>query len=190
MSSIKYYHNKIIQQFILSLIILIVTASKAPLKAIIIAIVTITMRQLCGVFPIINYASSVFGETGSNLSKNTSSIILGCIQVSGSLLAAILIERTGRKVLYLISSAGASICLFISGVYVYLKDEVDMTNFQWIPLLSVSGVVIFSACGLLSLPFVLMVETCSQKVSLIYYLYQIFNFTFYFSDSWCVNNMG
>lgn len=126
--------------------------------------VSISMRQFCGVFPIINYASSVFGSTGSNLTKNTSTIILGCIQVTGSLLAAILVERSGRKILYLISTTGAAVCLAIAGTFVYLKDQMDLSNFGWIPLLSVSGVVIFSACGLLSLPYVLLGETCSQKV--------------------------
>lgn len=67
-------------------------------KAFIIGIVLSLVNQLCGCFAILNYTANIFEESGSNLSPNTSAIVVGVIQLLGSYVATILVDRAGRKV--------------------------------------------------------------------------------------------
>lgn len=125
----------------------------------------ITVRQTTGAFPIINYASSFFPKTNTKLSPEISSIILAVSQLIGSLLTSILVDSAGRKFLLLVSSFGTSLSLFVAGGYFYFKDnEVDVSNYKFLPLISLSGVVLFASWGLHSLAYVVIVEICSQKV--------------------------
>lgn len=142
-----------------------ISASKAAVKAIIIGFVTFTMRQCSGVFAIITYASTVFRDAGSSLTKEDSSIILALIQLIGALISTNLLDRTGRKILCVISAAGTLLCLVTGGVFIYVKDHgTDVSNLQWVPLVTLSGAIIFAASGLLPLPYIITSEVCSQKV--------------------------
>lgn len=69
-------------------------------KAMIIGIVLAAINQLCGCFAMLNYTASIFRESGSAMSPNTSAIIVGVIQVLGTISATFLVERAGRKVMY------------------------------------------------------------------------------------------
>lgn len=135
------------------------------MKAIIISFVAFTMRQFSGVFAILNYASTVFRDAGSALTNEMSSIILAIIQLIGALISTNLLDRTGRKILCIISATGTLLSLLTSGIYIYFKDHgSDVSNFQWVPLMTLSGAIIFAASGLLPLPYIIASEICSQKV--------------------------
>lgn len=46
----------------------------------------------------LNYTATIFKESGSNLTPNMSAIIVGAIQLLGSYMSTLLVERAGRKV--------------------------------------------------------------------------------------------
>lgn len=147
------------------LLFLLFAASKAAVKAIIICFVAFTMRQFCGVFAILNYASTVFRDAGSILTNEMSSIVLAIIQLIGALISTNLLDRTGRKLLCVISALGTLSSLLTSGIFIYFKDHgSDVSNFQWVPLVTLCGAIIFAATGLLPLPYIIASEICSQKV--------------------------
>lgn len=71
---------------------------KASCKALSIGIVLVALNQFCGVFAILSYSENIFKESGSTISPKASSIIVGIIQLFGSYISTILVDRAGRKV--------------------------------------------------------------------------------------------
>lgn len=57
-------------------------------------------REVCGIFTMISYASIIFAKSGSSLSPGISSIVIGVIQVIGTYVATMFIDRLGRKVIF------------------------------------------------------------------------------------------
>lgn len=46
----------------------------------------------------VTYANNIFEEAGSTMSPSMASIVVGFLQLAGSVVASSLIERLGRKV--------------------------------------------------------------------------------------------
>lgn len=74
------------------------TASRAAKKSIIIGVVLVLVHEFCGVFAMLNYTATIFAESGSDISPGLSAIIVGFIQLVGTMVATQLIDRSGRKV--------------------------------------------------------------------------------------------
>lgn len=74
--------------------------SRAAKKSILIGVILILAHELCGVFVMLNYTASIFAESGSDISPNLSAIVVGFIQLIGTMVATQLIDRAGRKVYY------------------------------------------------------------------------------------------
>lgn len=55
-------------------------------------------HEMNGVFTMVSYASVIFSKSGSSFSAGVSSIIVAAIQMIGSYVSSLLIERLGRKV--------------------------------------------------------------------------------------------
>lgn len=109
-----------------------------------ICIMLMFFQQFSGINAVIFYAVSIFKSAGSTLAPELCSIIIGIVQVLMTFASAALVERAGRKILLLISSAVMCVCLGVLGVYFYLKDSGhDVSNIGIVPLLSL---VLFIVC--------------------------------------------
>lgn len=73
-------------------------AQKHVTRSLTIGVSLCLLQQLSGCFGMMNYTASIFEDAGSSLSPNMSSIIVGLIQLLGSYLSTILVDRLGRKV--------------------------------------------------------------------------------------------
>lgn len=69
-------------------------------KAITIGIVLAILNQFCGCFALLNYTANIFEEAGSKMPPNEAAIVVGAIQLAGSYVAILLVERAGRKVIF------------------------------------------------------------------------------------------
>lgn len=67
-------------------------------RAMLIGIVLAMINQLSGCFAMLQYTATIFEEAGSSMSPNMSAIVVGIIQLVGSYVATVLVERAGRKV--------------------------------------------------------------------------------------------
>lgn len=114
---------------------------------------------------LVNYSTKIFDEASSNLSTIVSSIIVALIQLIGSYIATLLIERMGRKTLLVVSSFGSFLSLTVMGSYYFLKKiQVDVSQFTSIPLISFSVLVLFTAVGLAGVPFVVIAELVPDRM--------------------------
>lgn len=127
------------------------------------------LNQFCGCFAMLTFTATIFKESGSNLSPNISSIIVGGIQIIGSIFPALLVDRLGRKMMMGLSAYGAAIGLSLLGSYAFLKsEEYSLEGFIWIPLVAFSFVIFIANWGMMTLPFMIVSEISHPKVILIY----------------------
>lgn len=116
----------------------------------------------------LNYTATIFEEAGSNLSPNMSSVVIGVIQIIGCYVSTLLIDKAGRKMLFIISSVGLFLGLGAMGSFVYLRNHAyDVSSMNWIPLVCLSWVILIGNVGVLNVPFVVMTEIFPLKVNAI-----------------------
>lgn len=112
------------------------------------------------------FTATIFEESGSTLSPNVSSIIVGAIQIIGSMFPTILVDRLGRKFMMGLSAFGTTIGLGTLGGYTLLKSEgFNVSKFTWIPIVAFSFTVFIANWGVMTLPFMIVSEISHPKVS-------------------------
>lgn len=72
--------------------------TRAGKQAMMIGIVLCALQQFCGCFGMLSYTAIIFEEAGSSMSPNMSAIVVGALQLLGSYVSMLLVDRTGRKV--------------------------------------------------------------------------------------------
>lgn len=122
------------------------------------------MSQATGGYTFINYASTIFDASYSEFDANYSTIIMGVVQIVGTTLSIFLVDKIGRKMLLIASAFGMSACLFLAGLYQRLYVSYDLSDFTWIPTVTISAVILFGSTGVFSTTFVLFVELMPSKV--------------------------
>ena len=133
-------------------------------KVLFYAFMLVALQQFCGGFPMLNFTATIFQESGSTLSPNISSIIVGVVQILGAIICTFLVERAGRKMLFLTSALGVAIGLGIMSLYIHQTAHgVDLTSLNWIPLVSFSFVMFIYNLGVNTLPFMYVSEIVELK---------------------------
>lgn len=98
-----------------------------------------------------------------------SAIIMIIIQLMATTTSSTLVDRVGRRILFILSSSGTAIGMAAMGTYVYLSFHgTDLTGFNWVPVTSLSFAVLSCNIGLIPLVFVILLEVLPSKVFLIY----------------------
>lgn len=135
------------------------------------------VNQFCGGFAFINYTAEIFAESGSSLSASTSAIIIAIVQLLGSVLSTLITEKMTRKFLYITTCLGTIVGLLAFGVHGMLSTSMDMSQFSWIPIASMSFVIFIASLGLMPLTFTILSEILPLKVR----KFQISNFFHHFN---------
>lgn len=150
-------------------------------KVICYGVVLMALNQFCGCFPMMNFTKTIFQESGSTLSPNLSSVIVGIVQTLGAFLCTFLVERAGRKVLFSISAFGISFGLAIMSFYTFQTSRgVDLSSLNWIPLVAFSFVMFIYNWGVNTLPFLFLseiVETRNKGFTMTFCLTLLFIFS-------------
>ncbi|XP_055302948.1 facilitated trehalose transporter Tret1-like [Sitodiplosis mosellana] len=134
-------------------------------KAMMIGIVLAMINQLSGCFAMLQYTATIFKEAGSSMSPNMSSIVVGLLQLVGSSVATLLVERSGRKFLFIVSSVGIALGLITLGVYMMLKSSgVSVESVNFIPIVSFSFVIFIANWAVLNLPFLVISELMPENL--------------------------
>ncbi|XP_017966707.2 facilitated trehalose transporter Tret1 [Drosophila navojoa] len=107
----------------------------------------------------------IFEKSGSSLPPTVSAIVVGVIQLVGSYVSTLLVERAGRKVLLLVSAVGICLSQLIMASHSYLKVlQYDTSGFDWVPVAAFSFMLFIASWGLLTLPFLVISEILPPKI--------------------------
>ncbi|XP_073140664.1 sugar transporter ERD6-like 6 [Henckelia pumila] len=128
----------------------------------------LVLQQLTGLNGVIFYSTTIFASAGIS-STNAATVGVGAIQVIATAVSAWLVDRSGRRILLLVSSLGMVASLILATVSFYLKDLVseDSSLFGILGILSVIGVllmVVFFSLGLGPIPWLMMSEILPAKI--------------------------
>lgn len=137
-------------------------------KAMIIAAFLPLLCEFGGTISLISYSATIFQESGSFMSPNNSSIIIGVIKLIGTITAPLFVERAGRKarhskisivfagfnviflqILYIISTAGSILGFAVLGSYLLVRSlEYSVHGFTWIPIVSFSFLIFIQSLAI------------------------------------------
>lgn len=130
-----------------------------------ISLMLMFFQQFSGINAVIFYTVLIFKSAGSTMDADLSAIIVGVVQVLMTFAAAVLVERAGRKILLIQSSAIMGLCLAVLGIYFNLKDNNhDVSSIGWIPLLSMVLFIVSFSLGYGPIPWMMMGELLAPEV--------------------------
>ncbi|CAA7013594.1 unnamed protein product [Microthlaspi erraticum] len=122
----------------------------------------LALQQLGGINGVLFYSSTIFESAGVS-SSNVATLGVGVVQVLATAVATWLVDKSGRRLLLMISSIGMTISLVIVAIAFYLKEYVDPDSSMYsiLSMVSVVGVVamvIACSLGMGPIPWLIMSE--------------------------------
>ncbi|KAL0432415.1 UNVERIFIED_CONTAM: Sugar transporter ERD6-like 6 [Sesamum latifolium] len=128
----------------------------------------LVLQQLSGINGVIFYSNNIFESAGIS-SSNAATVGVGTIQVIATAVATWLVDRTGRRILLIVSSAGMSVSLLVVAVAFFLKGFVSAgsTLHGILGIVSVVGVlcmIISFSLGMGPIPWLIMSEILPIKI--------------------------
>ncbi|KAK9887705.1 hypothetical protein WA026_000026 [Henosepilachna vigintioctopunctata] len=113
---------------------------KAGRKAFFICTSLLIIQQFSGVNVIITYSQSIFEEANISVAPELCSIIISAFQVGTCFITPLAAKYVDRKILLSISFLGVTFSNVLIGLYFTIEN---LTEYQWIPLVSLISFVIF-----------------------------------------------
>ncbi|KAJ6323522.1 hypothetical protein OIU76_010931 [Salix suchowensis] len=128
------------------------------IRSVIIGVALMVFQQFGGINGVGFYASETFASAGLSSAK-IGTIAYACIQIPITMLGAVLMDKSGRRPLIMISATGTFLGSFLAGTSFFLKGH-DLL-LEWVPILAVAGVLIYVSAfsiGMGAVPWVIMSE--------------------------------
>ncbi|CAK1543401.1 unnamed protein product [Leptosia nina] len=140
--------------------------NKILFRAFRIALIVVLAREVCGAVPVLNFAGEIFtiSSEGSTLllSPNQQAILLGTVQVVGSIFASSIVEKSGRKPLIFMTSLLSAIGMAALATWFVLKDfGINATT--WLPIATLCLCIFCDSAGLQPVSMVVAGEIFSFK---------------------------
>ncbi|XP_008417733.1 solute carrier family 2, facilitated glucose transporter member 8 [Poecilia reticulata] len=138
-------------------------------KPLLISILLMVFQQMTGINAIMFYAEDIFVQAHFKESE-LASVIVALIQVIFTGIAAVIMDRAGRKVLLVISGAAMMISTTAFGVYFYLTLKVPggapapHADLTWLALASMAVFIAGFAVGWGPIPWLIMSEVIPVRV--------------------------
>ncbi|OXU26467.1 hypothetical protein TSAR_003983 [Trichomalopsis sarcophagae] len=138
---------------------------KVNIKAIVLTSILMSFQEFMGIDVVLFYVEDIFREAGTS-NTAISAIIIGFVQMISSVITPIIVDRSGRKILLVISSIGSGITVGILGAFFYLKNKTDFdtTTIGWVPLATLVVYIIAYSIGWGPLPWAVMGEMFAPAV--------------------------
>ncbi|KAF5302785.1 hypothetical protein FQA39_LY01965 [Lamprigera yunnana] len=132
---------------------------RSNLKAAMIMTVLNVGQHFSGLTAISMNIHFILNDAGGNISTYTAAVLYSVMMLVGSLVACVLVDLIGRKILLCVSTSLTAVSLFTLGIYFTLKNnDVNISSFNWIPPITVLLYAFTFQSGLGSVPNVLTAE--------------------------------
>ncbi|CAN1835677.1 Sugar transporter ERD6-like 6 [Linum perenne] len=122
----------------------------------------LVLQQLSGINAVLFYSSNIF-EAAGNFLRPMLCLSVTRFQVVATAVTTWLVDRTGRRILLIVSSSGMTLSILLVAVSFIVKDfvSVDSSVHNILGILSVAGVllmVVTFSLGMGAIPWVIMSE--------------------------------
>ena len=136
------------------------------LRPLVVALMLMVGQQLSGVNAVIFFSVNIFNSAKTNLNSLLENIIVGGVQVVSTALAAVLIDKLGRRILLITSALIMIISLYGLGLYFWIqKNHPDLANgIGFLPLSSLCLYIFAFSIGFGPIPWLMMSEIFSPEV--------------------------
>ncbi|XP_066964846.1 facilitated trehalose transporter Tret1-like [Macrobrachium rosenbergii] len=137
------------------------------MKPAVICCTVLFFSQVSGMTPMILNLRTVFEEASSGIQEDLSTIIIGVVELVFTLVSVGLVDRAGRKLLLVASSAVMCLSLAVLGAYFYLAQqnkEWARETLGWLPL---TALILFFAAlnaGFFPVQYILIGELLTPEV--------------------------
>lgn len=88
----------------------------------IICVMLMFFQQFSGINAVIFFAQTIFEAANTGIAASLCTLLVGIVQVAMTFVAAVLVERAGRRMLLIISSSVMLLCLATLGFYFYIQN--------------------------------------------------------------------
>ncbi|GMY21364.1 sugar transporter ERD6-like 5 isoform X7 [Fagus crenata] len=125
--------------------------------SLIVGVGLMVLQQFGGVNGIAFYASAIFISAGFSGSVGTIAMVV--VQIPMTALGVILMDKSGRRPLLLVSAAGTCLGCLLAGLSFFLQDLQTWTKIT--PILALGGVLVYTgsfSLGMGGIPWVIMSE--------------------------------
>ncbi|XP_043483092.1 facilitated trehalose transporter Tret1-like [Leptopilina heterotoma] len=135
-------------------------------RGLIIKLITEFTYAFSGFLAIQSYVRQIFEKSGSTLEPGYCAMIVSGVQVIAGVPASQLVDRWGRRPVYLFSGFASAINLSIIGGYFFFYNymQYDMSSVSWIPLVCMVLLQIVLNMGVSTMPYIYSGELFSVKV--------------------------
>lgn len=130
-------------------------------KPVLIAVALMFFQQFSGINALMSYAVEVFQEAKSSTDPSVSAAIVALVQVLATAVSCLLMDRAGRRILYMVSGSFMTLGLLALGLYSYYSQKPHsqlLTNWSWIPLASFILYIASFSLGFGPIPMVVVPE--------------------------------
>jgi facilitated trehalose transporter len=136
------------------------TFARWHLKVFMIVLGLMFFQQFSGINAVIFYTTKIFEKSGSFLDASVCTAIIGIVNFVSTFLAAVVVDKLGRKVLMYVSCTIMAFMLAILGVYFFLLDvkHMDLKLVEWLPLSCFILYVLGFSFGMGPIPWLMMGE--------------------------------
>lgn len=131
-------------------------------RTFLICLVLVLAQDLCGFTAILFYMQMIFEGAGMSLSSDICSVIVSIFILTTSFISPFFVDRSGRRILTIISSFGMCASLGVLGAYFYVDDV--PSSLSWIPLASLVLYILAFNFGISSVPYTLISELFPTKI--------------------------
>ena len=126
------------------------------------SVLLMVMQQFSGIKVISSYIVQIFQNAGSELDASVCSIVVGVIQVVGTSLAVLVVDRFGRKKLLVTSEFFIAVSFCMLGTFFLLQERGSFSP-AWLPLASLVLFAVAYSLGMGPLPWVLNSELFARE---------------------------
>ncbi|CAH0403037.1 unnamed protein product [Chilo suppressalis] len=139
----------------------IILRDKPTRKAFIITLIIKIAQQFDGYLIVLIYAGFVFSRASDSislkLSPNKQIIMIGLVQLLGSIFATCIVEKTGRKLLLVTTSFAVGIGMLILSVWFYVTSA-GIWMPGWLPVLAMCVCIFADAAGFQPISYIIITD--------------------------------
>ena len=103
--------------------IYVILKNKTYLKPLCISLMLMLLQQFSGIKVISSYIVQIFQNAGSKFDANICAIVVGVIQVTGTSISVLVVDKFGRRRLLILSEMFISIAFCMLGTFFYIQES-------------------------------------------------------------------